>query len=287
MIIWIASYPKSGNTWLRSIISALVYSDDGIFDFNLLKKIQQFPEKIYFKDLIKDFSNFDEIKKNWIFAQDKINLDNKIKFFKTHQGKYTVDGDDFTNNINTRAVIYVVRDPRNVINSISNHYSLSVENSLKFMLSPKLIGNGKNFEESFMDNKPSMFTLLGKWNDHYRSWTRNKKNLLLIKYENLIRDPKIEMDKIIHFLNKYLKFDTSIEKNKNIIETTSFEYLKKLEGKGLFKEAPLKKNTAGRVKFFNLGPKNQWSKESNQEIIKLIEKNFSTEMRELGYLKQI
>ena len=287
MIIWIASYPKSGNTWLRSIISALVYSDDGIFDFNLLKKIQQFPEKIYFKDLIKDFSNFDEIKKNWIFAQDKINLDNKIKFFKTHQGKYTVDGDDFTNNINTRAVIYVVRDPRNVINSISNHYSLSVENSLKFMLSPKLIGNGKNFEESFMDNKPSMFTLLGKWNDHYRSWTRNKKNLLLIKYENLIRDPKIEMDKIIHFLNKYLKFDTSIEKNKNIIETTSFEYLKKLEGKGLFKEAPLKKNTAGRVKFFNLGPKNQWAKESNQEIIKSIEKNFSTEMRELGYLKQI
>tara|TARA_E500000178_G_scaffold350386_1_gene409245 strand:- start:632 stop:1495 length:864 start_codon:yes stop_codon:yes gene_type:complete len=287
MIIWIASYPKSGNTWLRSIISALVYSDDGIFDFKLLKKIRQFPEKIYFKDLIKDFSNFDEIKKNWIFAQDKINLDNKIKFFKTHQGKYTVDGDDFTNNINTRAVIYVVRDPRNVINSISNHYSLSVENSLKFMLSPKLIGNGKNFEESFMDNKPSMFTLLGKWNDHYRSWTRNKKNLLLIKYENLIRDPKIEMDKIIHFLNKYLKFDTSIEKNKNIIETTSFEYLKKLEGKGLFKEAPLKKNTAGRVKFFNLGPKNQWSKESNQEIIKLIEKNFSTEMRELGYLKQI
>lgn len=287
MIIWIASYPKSGNTWLRSIISALVYSDDGIFDFKLLKKIQQFPEKIYFKDLIKDFSNFDEIKKNWIFAQDKINLDNKIKFFKTHQGKYTVDGDDFTNNINTRAVIYVVRDPRNVINSISNHYSLSVENSLKFMLSPKLIGNGKNFEESFMDNKPSMFTLLGKWNDHYRSWTRNKKNLLLIKYENLIRDPKIEMDKIIHFLNKYLKFDTSIEKNKNIIETTSFEYLKKLEGKGLFKEAPLKKNTAGRVKFFNLGPKNQWSKESNQEIIKSIEKNFSTEMRELGYLKQI
>jgi len=180
MIIWIASYPKSGNTWLRSIISALVYSDDGIFDFKLLKKIRQFPEKIYFKDLIKDFSNFDEIKKNWIFAQDKINLDNKIKFFKTHQGKYTVDGDDFTNNKNTRAVIYVVRDPRNVINSISNHYSLSVENSLKFMLSPKLIGNGKNFEESFMDNKPSMFTLLGKWNDHYRSWTRNKKNLLLI-----------------------------------------------------------------------------------------------------------
>ena len=284
MIIWIASYPKSGNTWLRSIISALVYSNDGIFDFNLLKKIRQFPEKIYFKDLIKDFGNFDEIKKNWILAQDKINLDNKIKFFKTHQGKYTVDGDNFTNNINTKAVIYVVRDPRNVVKSISNHYSLSIENSLKFMLSPKLIGNNKNFDESFKDNRPSMLTLLGKWNDHYRSWTRNKTNLLLIKYENLIQDPKNEMDKIVQFLNKYVKFKTDTEKNKNIIKTTSFDYLKKMEEKGLFKEAPLKKNNNDNVKFFNLGPKNQWVKESNQEIIKSIEKNFSLEMKELNYL---
>ena len=284
MIIWIASYPKSGNTWLRSIISALLYSDDGIFNFNLLKKIQQFPEKIYFKDLIKDFGNFDEIKKNWILAQDKINLDNKIKFFKTHQGKYTVDGDSFTNNINTKAVIYVVRDPRNVVNSISNHYSLSIENSLKFMLSPKLIGNSKNLEDSYMKNKPSMFTLLGKWNDHYRSWTRNKNNLLLIKYENLISDPNKEMNKIIIFLKKYLKFETNINKNENILKTTTFEYLKKMEEKGLFKEAPLNKKTKTHINFFNKGPKNQWSVNPKTEIIKSIEINFAKEMEELEYL---
>ena len=284
MIIWIASYPKSGNTWLRSIISALVYSGDGIFDFNLLKKIRQFPEKIYFKNLIKDFGNFDEIKKNWILSQDKINLDNKIKFFKTHQGKYTIDGDNFTNNTNTKAVIYVVRDPRNVVNSISNHFSLSIENSLKFMLSPKLIGNIKNFDESFIDNKPSMLILLGKWNDHYRSWTRNKTNLLLIKYEDLIKDPKNEMDKIILFLKKYLEFDTNIEKNKNIIRTTSFDYLKKMEKKGLFKESPLNKKTQVQIDFFNKGPKNQWEVSSKTEIVKSIETNFTKEMKELNYL---
>jgi len=284
MIIWIASYPKSGNTWLRSIISALVYSDDGIFDFNLLKKIQQFPEKIYFKDLIKDFGNFNEIKKNWILAQDKINLDNKIKFFKTHQGKYTVNGDNFTNNVNTKAIIYVVRDPRNVVNSISNHFSLSIENSLKFMLSPKLIGNIKNFDESFIENKPGMLTLLGKWNDHYRSWTRNKTNLLLIKYEDLIQNPNNEMDKIIYFLKKYLEFDTSIEKNKNIIKTTSFDYLKKMEKKGLFNEAPINKKTKTQIDFFNKGPKNQWEDRFETEIAKSIETNFAKEMKELNYL---
>ena len=39
MIIWLASYPKSGNTWIRSLLSAYLYSDDGIFNFDLLKKI--------------------------------------------------------------------------------------------------------------------------------------------------------------------------------------------------------------------------------------------------------
>ena len=45
MIIWLASYPKSGNTWVRSIVSSLLYSDDGIFNFKLLHKIDQFLKK--------------------------------------------------------------------------------------------------------------------------------------------------------------------------------------------------------------------------------------------------
>ena len=186
MIIWIASYPKSGNTWLRSIISSLIYSNDGIFNFELLKKIDQFPEKKYFKDFVNDFSDFDQIKSNWIISQDKINLDNKVKFFKTHQGKYTISGDSFTNDENTKAVIYVVRDPRNVVKSLANHYSLSINDALQFMLSSSIIGNNKSFEESIKENKAGIFTLLGKWDEHYRSWTIKKDNLLLIKYEDLI-----------------------------------------------------------------------------------------------------
>ena len=49
MIIWIASYPKSGNTWLRALISSYFYSKDGIYDESLLKKIDQFPVRKYFK----------------------------------------------------------------------------------------------------------------------------------------------------------------------------------------------------------------------------------------------
>ena len=46
MIVWIASYPKSGNTWVRGLLSSYLYTNDGIFKFNLLKEIRQFPTAI-------------------------------------------------------------------------------------------------------------------------------------------------------------------------------------------------------------------------------------------------
>ena len=52
MIFWIASYPKSGNTWLRTLISSYYYSKDGIFNSDLIKQIGQFPEKNTLKVLV-------------------------------------------------------------------------------------------------------------------------------------------------------------------------------------------------------------------------------------------
>ena len=52
MIFWIASYPKSGNTWLRALISSYYYTKDGLYQENIIKKIGQFPEKRYFLILI-------------------------------------------------------------------------------------------------------------------------------------------------------------------------------------------------------------------------------------------
>ena len=280
MIIWIASYPKSGNTWLRSIISALVYSKDGIFTFDKLSKIDQFPEKKFFKDLVKNFRDFDEIKKNWITAQDKINLDEKIKFFKTHQGNFKIGNDHFTNNQNTQAVIYIVRDPRNLVTSISNHYSLSLNEACNFLTSPELMGNGKSWEEK----KDGIFNFLGKWNEHYKSWTNNTKNLLLLRYEDLINEPKKELEKIIFFLNKYINFDTNDIKIDNILESTNFKNLKKMEQEGSFTENVIKKETGSNVNFFNLGPKNIWQNSLDKKIIKKIEDDFKDEMKEIGYL---
>ena len=280
MIIWLAPYPKSGNTWVRSIITSLIYSSDGEFDFQKLKFIDQFPEKKYFKNLVKNFGDINEISKNWSLAQEQINLDKKLKFFKTHQGKYTVGGYNFTNNKNYIATIYIVRDPRNLVNSISNHFSLSIEDAFRFLSSPEIIGNTKSWDEK----KTGMVNVLGKWNDHYRSWTRDKNNLLIIKYEDLISNTANELEKIIIFLRKYIKFETNKTKNDKILKSTSFNKLKKMEEQGLFKENVLNKNDNSKVKFFNLGPENKWQDNLKQNFVKKIEKNFYTEMKELNYL---
>ena len=280
MIIWLASYPKSGNTWVRSMVSSLLYSNDGDFNFELMLKVSQFPEKKYFKNFVKNFNNFDEIKRNWTSAQDIINLDNQIKILKTHQGNYTVGKDNFTNTQNTLATIYIVRDPRTLISSISNHYTLPIDSVCDFLTTPQIIGNTKKWE----DKETGMQCLLGKWNDHYRSWTRNKNNLLLIKYEDLIQNPENELLKIINFLKKYLDIKTNDKKNKKILETTTFKNLKEMEQKGLFKENVFNKKDDSKVNFFHLGPANNWKDSLNENVKNKIEKNFYNEMKELDYL---
>tara|TARA_A100001015_G_scaffold297695_1_gene379487 strand:- start:23 stop:199 length:177 start_codon:yes stop_codon:yes gene_type:complete len=54
MIIWIASYPKSGNTWVRAFLSAYYFCDNGIFDIKRLHKIEDYPNKQFFQSEVKD-----------------------------------------------------------------------------------------------------------------------------------------------------------------------------------------------------------------------------------------
>jgi hypothetical protein len=252
-----------------------------VFNFDLLKKIKQFPNEEYFQNFTNDFGNFNEIKKYWEAAQDLINLDNKIKFLKTHHINCKINQYNFTNKKNTLATIYIVRDPRNLISSISNHYSKTLEDSKEFLFTPKFIGGYKKNGDLI---KESLKTLLGTWNEHYKFWKNNNEDFLLIKYEDLIKDTRLELQKIISFIKKYTDVQTNEAKNENIIKTTSFKYLQNFEEKGYFNENAFK-TINKKNKFFNLGPKNDWKNLLNKKVINEIENKFSYEMKELGYLK--
>ena len=280
MIIWIASYPKSGNTWVRSIICSLIYSNDGNFDFDLLKKIQQYPSQKYFKNFTKDFQNINEIKKYWIESQDIINLDKEVKFFKTHHINCKIGEHAFTNRSNTLGTIYVVRDPRNLINSFTNHYSIDKNTAKNFIISRQSVTGALG--EMKKDNK--IFTILGSWNDHVKSWTNMNQNLLLIKYEDLIKNPLNEINKIIKFLANLIDFSYNEEKINNIINSTSFEVMKKKEAEKGFHESVMDNSGENKVNFFNLGKENKWEKYLNSEDQEFIKEKLGLEMKELGYI---
>ena len=275
-IFWIASYPKSGNTWIRAIISSLIYSKDGKFKFDMLRKVSLFPKRFYFKEFTNDYSDLKEISSYWIEAQEKINSDKKIRLFKTHNGNYNFLGNDFTDTNNTIGVIYIVRDPRNIIASISNHYQLDLKQSADFLLDEKRFLFNKNDPNDLTEE--NIITLLGSWKSHYNSW-KISSNSIIIRYEDLVSNTKLEIENLSTFIKKFIKFDVSEEKIQNILETTSFKKLKDMEENEGFEEAA---NT--NIKFFNLGPKNDWKKTLDKKLKDNIEKNFENEMKELKYI---
>jgi len=282
MIIWLASYPKSGNTWIRSIISSILFSDSGLVDnFELLNAIDQYPTKKYFDTLLTDYDNPVQIQKNWIPSQDLINVDKKIKFFKTHHIFCKYGENAFTNSANTLGVIHIVRDPRNLISSLKYHWSLkSDQNAMEKLFDIQnatglKIETGKNY---------SFPVMISSWDNHYNAWKKIKKNYILIRYEDLVKDTKKELLRIIKYLKKLIHFEIDEEKINNIIRTTSFNNFVKLENEGLFKESNLDK--AGNFKtFFNEGPNKKWQDHLSKELSDKIEKKFSKEMTELGYFE--
>ena len=283
MIIWIASYPKSGNTWVRSLLSTYLYTEDGSFNFNLLKKILKFPSKIYLKYFTKDFSDIKKISEYWISAQERINLfnENKSVLLKTHSALCTLENNSFTNKQNTQAVIYIVRDPRNVITSISNHYSLSIEESYDFMIdNKKILTSDRWGGEDF-----GISEVLGSWSQHYKSWQNIKfAPILNIKYENLIDDTKNSLITIINFLQKFTDAKIDEKKILKTIKSCNFENLREMEIKQGFDESAYSEQLEKKVNFFHLGKENNWEKLLRPEMEKKIRTTFNNEMKELNYI---
>ena len=283
MFVWLASYPKSGNTLVRSMLAAYFFTKDGVYNFELIKNIKQFPNVALFEKMGIDISKEEEVIKNYIKVQETFNKKNSIQFLKTHSYLFNINNYPFTDLNNTLGVIYIVRDPRNVVTSVANHMGISQDEAAKNMI--ELFKFGGDLTSTKSDRT---LVYMGTWSGNYNSWKsfKDQKRYLLIKYEDLINNRDLALRKIIKFiceLNR-TKFIIDQKKFKNVIETTDFKRMQKLEKEKGFAEAKVHPKTGEKIRFFNLGPKNDWKKNLDKKIKEKIEKNFKKEMKELGYL---
>ena len=278
MIIWIASYPKSGNTYLRSFLASYYFTKNGKFEFNLLNNINHFPGTQYSN---KKITNEAEASKNWISFQEKYFDKDKLHFLKTHNSLISYNENNFTTKRQTLGAIYIVRDPRSVIISSAHHYSLNYEMALQYMIDPQKSLLVKSVDEDF-----SNFTFLSSWSNHYKSWIKNSDfKLLFIRYEDL-EDNKYEIFRdIIIFIETLTKKNIKVDKEKLLesIKTTNFNVLKNKEKNEGFQESSYSKETGKKIDFFNKGFNNRWQKILPDEIKKKASDLFKDDLMFLNY----
>ena len=277
MIIWLASYPKSGNTWVRSFLSAYYFTNNGIFDFSLLKKFNQFPSKDF---VDKKLKSPNEIVRYWHPVQEDILKNKKIRFLKTHNALIELGNIKFTTPKYTLGVIYILRDPRNMITSLKNHTDISYDEALNFIT---------NDETILYDTKVNDFDAthyISSWQMHYKSWLLNKIfKKFIIKYEDLENNTEEVLNKLVIFVNSLIGNNQKIDKSKfrNAIKTTSFENLQSKEIKGEFLENAISLKTNKKVKFFNLGSKNKWEKILPEKYKIKLNNEFKEDLKFLKY----
>ena len=279
-IVWISSYPKSGNTFLRAMLSAFFYSKEGIFKQDYLKNISEFPRDFFD---FKSSNNFLNEIKEYEKIQKKISsTDKEVIFLKTHLANLVINETFQTINKDfTLCSIYIVRDPRNVILSLKNHYNLDIKKSLS------LLTNDKNFISMNNKNSSKGYTLTLDWASNYLSW-KNQKNIntIFVKFEDLVFEQEKAFSYILNKLKKFVNFEIDQKKIENVIKTTNFKYLRQLEEKEGFIENKIMGISDNRNFFFNKGPKQNFNKDLDPSILEEINKKYKNLLQKLNYLKE-
>ena len=270
-IVWLASYPKSGNTWTRAFLANYLINPDNPIPINQMNKFGMGDSIAKTYHMVAgrqiDLNNLDLV----LSLREKVlrgivanNAD--INFTKTHNIKKVARGVELIPDRFTRSAIYIMRNPLDMVLSYARHYGMTIETATK------VIGMKDN------GSAPSAMNVadfLGKWCDHVESWTAPAEYpVLVLRYEDLLSDPETHFAKAVEHLGVPLE-----EKRlKKAIRFSSFKELSKQEKKGGFVEKSAQAGT-----FFAKGSSGHWKDELDNDLVKKIRRDHRTVMQRYGY----
>jgi aryl sulfotransferase len=289
--IWLASFPKSGNTWMRMMIGALAAPDDADIDINALPErggiTSGRPPFDYHTMIDSSLLSFDEIDRlrpgvyaaqaaGWRDDDDPeqgLQAGSDARFVKSHDGyTYLADGAPLLAGARgADGVVLIVRDPRDVAPSFANHSSTSLDEAIKTMGDPNGSFCGHPDRQAIQLRQQ----LLG-WSGFSASYLDQRDiPLLLVRYEDMQADAAAELGRVMAFAGD----PRPPEALARAAELAAFDRLKQKEAETGFREAP-SRVAAG---FFRRGQSGAWKDELTAEQAAQIEADHAPMMRRLGY----
>ncbi|MCB1605212.1 MAG: sulfotransferase domain-containing protein [Gammaproteobacteria bacterium] len=271
-ILWLASYPKSGNTWIRTFIHN--YLAKKPVDINTIhqQSIDEVKAFRYQKFLSNGQKTTDLSLEEVCSIRPAVHADiaahaNGTVFVKSHnfQGQYK--GYPLHNWSVSSGAIYVVRNPLDVVISLSNYFGYTIDEAIDYM------ANDMAGTPNEPENVPQVIT---SWSLNVSSWTQEaSRNLLVLRYEDLLSNPKKYFRKVESLLG--LKKDP--KRLIKAIKDSSFGNLKKQEQTKGFVE-----KHENATSFFRKGKANQWKELLSEEQIKRIVDTHREQMARFKYI---
>lgn len=272
-ILWLASYPKSGNTWMRVFLANLILDEPEPLELKRINEVcSSEPNEVWFKPFAKgEVSALGErrIAALRVKAQDRAaQLNKNIILMKTHS-LYGRDHGYPTISVKASVgVIYIVRDPRDVVISAADHYGLTIDQAIEMMNDKKARGRGMAGS--------TVHELMGSWSDHVRSWTGWKHTpLLVLRYEDMLADPYGQLGGVA----RKVGITRDEARIRRAVEFSSFEKLQAQEAETGFVE-----KSVNSQRFFRSGRAGTWRETLTADQAAAIERDHAEQMRRFGYL---
>jgi hypothetical protein len=273
-LLWIASYPKSGNTWMRAFIENYLQNLPRPVDINDLLKLSTAEARSdRYAQFVSDGRKTTELSTEEVCAiRPLVQADIARKapatvFVKTHNFLGEYKGYPLHNSSVTSGAIYLVRNPLDVAVSMANYFDYSVDDAISYMAEEM---TGTPNEEA---NVPQ---IISSWSSHVQSWTANPESqVLVLRYEDLLRNALKEFKKVVSFLGQA----KDPNRLKKAVRFSSFDQLKAQESKHGF----IERHENARS-FFRKGRQNQWREMLNDRQIQKIVDDHGEQMARFRYL---
>lgn len=273
-IVWLASYPKSGNTWTRTFLLNLMLNASKPRSVNDIPKISP-------SDIARDWYTMvdDSDPATWTPAhiaslrgrvQEKIASHTPDSIFvKTHSPLGPWMGVPLFNMAVTAGAIYIVRNPLDIVASYANHSGLTLDAIILAMNTPGHTAPG---------NAERVPHPVGSWSENVESWTaRPNPGIRVMRYEDMVADPVAAFGGLMAFLG----LPPNRERLERAVRFSSFDELRRQEDKDGFIERGER-----APRFFRAGQAGGWKKELTTAQARAVVEAHRRQMQRFGYVPE-